>query len=86
MEDYYKVLGVSEKATDDQIKMIVKIVRENPEYGVGKITTLLMKEKYGGYSVRESVSRRELIRMKLDTKEKREAFAKRELPTWSSYK
>ena len=73
-------------ATDDQIKMIVKIVRENPEYGVGKITSLLKQDEYGGHTVRESVIRRELIRMKLDTKEKREAFAKRELPTWASYK
>lgn len=73
-------------ATDDQIKMIVRIVREHPEYGVGKITSLLKTEEYGEHTVRESVIRRELIRMKLDTKEKREAFARRELPTWASYK
>ncbi len=73
-------------ATDEQIKTIVRIVRENPEYGVGKITSLLKSKEYGGHTVRESVIRRELIRMKLDTKEKREAFAKRELPTWASYR
>jgi serine phosphatase RsbU (regulator of sigma subunit)/anti-sigma regulatory factor (Ser/Thr protein kinase) len=73
-------------ATHEQVKSMVQIVRSNPEYGVGKITQLLGTEEYGAYSVKESVVRRELLRMKLDTKEKREAFAKRELPTWAAYK
>lgn len=87
-----KVEGAEEElvemthATDEQIKMLVKIVRENPEYGVGKITKLLRADKYGNFDIRESVVRRELLRMKLDTKDKREAFAKRELPTWASYR
>jgi len=91
-DDGLKVEGAEEEAvemthaTDEQIKMLVKIVREHPEYGVGKITKLLRSEEHGGFGVRESVIRRELLRMKLDTKEKREAFAKRELPTWASYR
>jgi serine phosphatase RsbU (regulator of sigma subunit)/anti-sigma regulatory factor (Ser/Thr protein kinase) len=91
-DDGLKVEGAEEEAvemthaTDEQIKMLVKIVRENPEYGVGKITKLLRSDEHGGFDVRESVIRRELLRMKLDTKEKREAFAKRELPTWASYR
>jgi len=72
-------------ATHEQIKSIVKIVREHPEYGVSRITKLLRSEEYGGHDIKESVVRRELIRMKLDTREKREAFAKRELPSWASY-
>ncbi len=72
-------------ATDEQIKAIVKIVRKHPEYGVSRITKLLRTEEYGGHDIKESVVRRELIRMKLDTREKREAFAKRKLPTWASY-
>jgi serine phosphatase RsbU (regulator of sigma subunit) len=73
-------------ATDEQIKTLVHLIREHPEYGVGKITKLLGSEKYGSHSIRESVVRRELIRMKLDTKDKRVAFSKREIPTWASYK
>jgi len=73
-------------ATDAQVKEIVKIVRNHPSYGVGRITRLLGTSEYGSHSIKESVVRRELIRMKLDTKEKREAFAKRELPTWASYR
>jgi hypothetical protein len=73
-------------ATDEQIKSIVHIVRENPDYGVGRITKLLGNPEHGGHQIKESVIRRELIRMKLDTKEKREAFAARELPTWASYR
>ncbi len=53
---------------------------------MGKIVKMLAAEEFGGYKIKESVVRRELIRMKLDTKEKREAFAKRELPTWAVYK
>ncbi len=73
-------------ATDEQIKSIVQIVRKQPEWGMGKIVKMLAAEEFGGYKIKESVVRRELIRMKLDTKEKREAFAKRELPTWAVYK
>jgi serine phosphatase RsbU (regulator of sigma subunit)/anti-sigma regulatory factor (Ser/Thr protein kinase) len=73
-------------ATHEQVKEIVRIVRAHPEYGVGRITKLLATEEYGSHDVKESVLKRELIRMKLDTSEKREAFAKRELPTWASYK
>jgi serine phosphatase RsbU (regulator of sigma subunit)/anti-sigma regulatory factor (Ser/Thr protein kinase) len=73
-------------ATDEQIKSIVVIVRQNPDFGVGRIAKTLGTPEYGGHQVKESVVRRELIRMKLDTKEKREAFAVRELPTWASYR
>jgi serine phosphatase RsbU (regulator of sigma subunit)/anti-sigma regulatory factor (Ser/Thr protein kinase) len=73
-------------ATHEQVKQIVKIVRAHPEYGVGRLTRLLGNEEYGSHELKESVVRRELIRMKLDTAEKRHAFAKRELPTWASYK
>ena len=73
-------------ATDEQIKSIIQIVRKQPEWGMGKIVKMLTAEEFGGYKIKESVVRRELIRMKLDTKEKREAFAKRELPTWAVYK
>ncbi len=72
-------------ATHEQVKAIVQIVRQHPEYGVSRITKLLRSEEYGGHDIKESVVRRELIRMKLDTREKREAFARRELPTWASY-
>jgi len=73
-------------ATHEQIKMIVQIVRQHPEYGIGKLKKLLGTEEYGSHNIRESVFRRELIRMKLDTKEKRVAFSKRELPSWAAYK
>lgn len=73
-------------ATHEQVKSIVKIVRANPEYGIGRISKLLGTEEYGSHKIKESVVKRELIRMKLDTREKRDAFAKRELPTWASYK
>jgi len=73
-------------ATHEQVKAIVQIVREHPEYGVSRITKLLQSEEYGGYDIKESTVRRELIRMKLDTREKREAFAKRALPTGASYR
>jgi serine phosphatase RsbU (regulator of sigma subunit)/anti-sigma regulatory factor (Ser/Thr protein kinase) len=73
-------------ATDEQIKSIVQIVRQNPDFGVGRIAKTLGATEYGGHQVKESVIRRELIRMKIDTKEKREAFAARDLPTWASYR
>jgi len=73
-------------ATHEQIKMLVQIVRQHPEYGPGRLANLLSSEEYGGYNIKESVVKRELIRMKLDTREKREAFSKRELPSWASYK
>ncbi len=73
-------------ATHEQVKAIVQIVRQNPEFGVGRIVKLLGTEEFGSHSIKESVVKRELIRMKLDTKEKREAFSKRELPTWASYR
>jgi hypothetical protein len=73
-------------ATHEQVKSIVKIVRANPEYGIGRIAKLLGTEEYGSHAIKESVVKRELTRMKLDTREKRDAFARRELPTWASYK
>jgi len=73
-------------ATDEQIKSIVQIVRQNPEYGIGRITKLLNSNEYGNHNLKESVVRRELIRMKLDTKEKREAFSRRKIPSWASYR
>ena len=72
-------------ATDEQIKSIVQIVRNNPEFGVGRITKLLATSEFGGHQVKESVVRRELIRMKLDSKDKRDAFTNRKPPTWASY-
>jgi serine phosphatase RsbU (regulator of sigma subunit)/anti-sigma regulatory factor (Ser/Thr protein kinase) len=73
-------------ATHEQVKEMVKIVRQNPEYGITRITRLLGTQEYGSHDIKESVVHRELIRMKLDTTEKREAFAKRALPTGTSYK
>ena len=73
-------------ATHEQVKAIAQIVRKHPVYGVSRITKLLQSEEYGGHDIKESVVRRELIRMKLDTREKREYFAKRKLSTWASYK
>jgi len=73
-------------ATNEQVKEIAKIVRQHPEYGVGRITKLLGIDEYGSHKIKDNVVRRELIRMKLDTREKREAFARRELPTWASYR
>jgi serine phosphatase RsbU (regulator of sigma subunit)/anti-sigma regulatory factor (Ser/Thr protein kinase) len=73
-------------ATDEQIRALVMIIRSHPAYGVGKISKLLGTGEYGGHKIRESIVRRELIRMKLDTKEKRLAFAKREMPSWAAYK
>jgi len=73
-------------ATHEQVKEIAKIVRQNPEYGVTRIARLLGAEEHGSHDIKESVVRRELVRMKLDTAEKREAFAKRALPTGASYK
>ncbi len=73
-------------ATHEQIKLLVQIIRQHPEYGVGKLTSLLKSEEYGSHDLKDSVIRRELIRMKLDTREKREAFSRRELPSWAYYK
>ncbi|MFW6139578.1 MAG: PP2C family protein-serine/threonine phosphatase, partial [Spirochaetota bacterium] len=73
-------------ATHEQIKALVQIVRQYPEYGVSRITRALGIEEYGGHKIKESVVRRELIRMKLDTREKREAFSRRDLPSWASYR
>ncbi|HEB33227.1 MAG TPA: hypothetical protein ENI15_20495 [Spirochaetes bacterium] len=73
-------------ATDDQIKALVQIVRFFPDYGVGKISKLLGTGEYGSHKIKESIVRRELIRMKLDTKGKRVAFAKRKMPSWAVYK
>jgi len=73
-------------ATHEQVKMIVQIVRQHPEYGVGRLRNLLRSKEFGEHKMKESVIKRELIRMKLDTREKREAFSKRELPSWASYK
>ena len=73
-------------ATHEQIKVLTQIIRQNPEYGVTRLTNLLNSAEYGEQGIKESVVKRELVRMKLDTKEKREAFSKRELPTWASYK
>jgi len=72
-------------ATEEQVHGIVHIVREHPEYGVGRIAKLLRSETFGENDIKESVVRRELIRMKIDTREKREAFSRRKLPTWASY-
>ena len=76
----------SRKARHEQVRSIVKIVRANPDYGIARIRKLLETAEYGSHVLKDSVIKRELIRMKLDTQEKREAFAKRELPTWASYK
>jgi len=73
-------------ATDDQIKTLVQIVLSFPDYGVGKLSKLLGTGKYGSHKIKESVVRRELVRMKLDTKEKRVAFAKRKMPSGVVYK
>lgn len=72
-------------ATHEQVKMIVRIVRRNPEFGSGRITTMLNSEEYGNQGIKESVLKRELVRMKLDTREKREAFSRRELPSWAAH-
>ena len=77
---------VLKHATHEQVKMLVQIVRQNPEYGVTRLTGLLNSEEYGSQQTKESVVKRELIRMKLDTREKREAFSRREMPTWASYR
>ena len=73
-------------ATHEQVKMLVQIVRQNPEYGVTRLTGMLNSEEYGSQQIKESVVKRELIRMKLDTREKRESFSRREMPTWASYR
>jgi serine phosphatase RsbU (regulator of sigma subunit)/anti-sigma regulatory factor (Ser/Thr protein kinase) len=73
-------------ATDDQVKALVQIVRSFPDYGVGKISKLLGSGEYGSHKIKESIVRRELIRMKLDTKDKRVAFSKRKMPSWAVYK
>lgn len=91
-DEALKTEGIEEEeiqqkhATHEQVRSIVKIVRANPDYGVGRIRKLLETPEYGSHELKDSVIKRELIRMKLDTQEKREAFAKRELPTWASYK
>ncbi|UCB46788.1 MAG: SpoIIE family protein phosphatase [Spirochaetota bacterium] len=91
-DEALKTEGIEEEeiqqkhATHEQVRSIVKIVRANPDYGVGRIRKLLETPEYGSHTLKDSVIKRELIRMKLDTQEKREAFAKRELPTWASYK
>jgi serine phosphatase RsbU (regulator of sigma subunit)/anti-sigma regulatory factor (Ser/Thr protein kinase) len=86
-EDMEKEEEIQQKhATHEQVRSIVKIVRSYPDYGVGRIKKMLETPEYGSHEIKESVIRRELIRMKLDTQEKREAFSKRELPTWASYK
>jgi len=72
-------------ATHEQVKYLTQIIRQHPDYGVSRLTSLLNSEEYGSQDIKESVVKRELIRMKLDTREKREAFSKRELPTWASY-
>jgi hypothetical protein len=72
-------------ATHEQVKMIVQIVRQNPEFGSGRITQVLNSDEYGNQDIKESVIKRELVRMKLDTREKREAFSRRELPSWAAY-
>jgi serine phosphatase RsbU (regulator of sigma subunit)/anti-sigma regulatory factor (Ser/Thr protein kinase) len=73
-------------ATHEQVKLLMQIIRQNPEFGVSRLANLLNTEEYGSHDIKESVIRRELVRMKLDTKEKRDAFSKRELPTWATYK
>jgi serine phosphatase RsbU (regulator of sigma subunit)/anti-sigma regulatory factor (Ser/Thr protein kinase) len=72
-------------ATHEQIKILSQIIRQHPDYGVTRLANLLNSEEYGSQNIKESVIKRELVRMKLDTREKREAFSKRELPTWASY-
>jgi len=73
-------------ATHEQVKYLTQIIRQHPDYGVSRLTSLLNSEEYGSQEIKESVVKRELVRMKLETKEKREAFSKRELPTWASYR
>jgi hypothetical protein len=73
-------------ATHEQVKILTQIIRQHPDYGVSRLTNLLNSEEYGSQGIKESVVKRELVRMKLETKEKREAFSKRELPTWASYR
>jgi hypothetical protein len=72
-------------ATHEQVKLLTQIIRQHPDYGVTRLANLLNSEEYGSQDIKESVVKRELIRMKLDTREKREAFSKRELPTWAAY-
>jgi serine phosphatase RsbU (regulator of sigma subunit) len=92
-DEAIKVVAEEEKeeaelghASHEQVKLLTQIIRQNPEYGVTRLTNLLNSEEYGSQGVKESVVKRELVRMKLDSREKREAFSKRELPTWASYK
>ena len=92
-DEAIKVVAEEEKeevelghASHEQIKLLAQIIRQQPEYGVTRLTNLLNSEEYGSQGVKESVVKRELVRMKLDSREKREAFSKRELPTWASYK
>ncbi len=56
---------------------ILNIVRENPEATAKKITELLSLEEYGGIKLDSRLVFRELKRLKLSTKEKRIAYAKR---------
>jgi serine phosphatase RsbU (regulator of sigma subunit) len=72
-------------ATHEQIKILSQIIRQHPDYGVTRLANLMNSEEFGSQNLKESVIKRELVRMKLDTREKREAFSKRELPTWASY-
>lgn len=92
-DEAIKVVAEEEKeevelghASHEQIKLLAQIIRQKPECGVTRLTNLLNSEEYGSQDVKESVVKRELVRMKLDSREKREAFSKRELPTWASYK
>jgi serine phosphatase RsbU (regulator of sigma subunit)/anti-sigma regulatory factor (Ser/Thr protein kinase) len=73
-------------ATHEQVRMIVQIVRQNPDYGTKRITTTLKSPEFESQDIKESVVQRELVRLKLETREKREAFARRELPSWASYR
>jgi hypothetical protein len=78
-------VGELKHATHEQVKLLTQIIRQNPDYGVTRLANMLNSEEHGSQDIKESVVKRELIRMKLDTREKREAFSKRELPTWASY-
>ena len=73
-------------ATLEQSKMIVATVRENPSWGAVRIQKTLDTGEFGNTRLTINIINKELKKLKLDTRRRRQHFAERELSDNTVYK
>jgi len=73
-------------ATLEQSKKIVAIVRDNPSWGAIRIQKTLQTEEFGNEVLTVNIVNKELRKLKLDTRRRRQHFADREISANTVYK